>query len=178
MIGRFLGIRSPSITLSIVTRGIPILCAIVLAAASTVLADEGGSNYRGVVPGAGHAPPRAAAMKGNAVLLTWPGFQPKTDGSSRFFLQTSQPVQTEHKTNKKRFELLLRQTRVHLGNTLRPLVTRHFTTPVLRAKVKRRGRKGTAIVFDLREEVTPTVSQAVEKDGYHYVYIDFPAPSP
>ncbi len=178
MIRRFLGIPWPSITLSTVTRGITIVCAIVLAAASTVAADDGSSNYRGVVPGAGHAPPRAAAMKGSAVLLTWPGFQPKADGSSRFFLQTSQPVETEQKASKNRFELLLRRTRVHLGNTLRPLVTRHFETPVVRAKVKRRGRKGTAIVFDLREEVTPTISHAVEKDGYHYVYIDFPAPSP
>ncbi len=183
-----------SITLSEVSRWVPTGCALLLMAAVSVAAEEAPSDdettaeesaptetstressYPGVVPGSGHAPPRARAMKGKARLLTWPGFQPKTDGTSRFFLQTSRPVEVVEKRGKKRFELLLRETRVHLSNTLRPLVTRHFDTPVVRALVKRRGRKGVAIVFDLREDVSPVVSQKVEKDGYNYVYVDFPA---
>lgn len=150
--------------------------ALVLALAGGVLAEDSGSSYPGVVPGAGHAPPRASELKGSALILSWPGFQQRDDGSSRFFLQTSQPVELSEKAGKKRFELLLRKARVHLTNTVRPLVTRHFKTPVVRARVHRRGRKGVTVVFDLREDVKPTVTQKISEDGYNYVFVDFAAP--
>jgi hypothetical protein len=132
--------------------------------------------YAGVTPGTGNPPPRAGAVvrARPAKLLTWPGFQATAGGGSRFFLQVSGPVQIETRSSQGRFELVLKNTRAHLRNTFRPLDTRFFQTPVNRAKVERR-RRDLAVVFELRGEATPNVSQGVGEGGFHFVYVDFPA---
>ncbi len=132
--------------------------------------------YAGVTPGSANPPPRVAAVARarTAKLLTWPGFQVTPDGGSRFFLQVSREAQLETRSAQGRFEVVLKNTRAHLRNTLRPLDTRFFSTPVDRAQVERRGRE-LVVVFSLRAEVTPTVTQAVGEGGFHFVYVDFPA---
>lgn len=132
--------------------------------------------YAGVTPGSANPPPRAAAVARarTSKLLTWPGFQATPDGGSRFFLQVSHEVELETRSAQGRFEVVLKNTRAHLRNTLRPLDTRFFSTPVDRAQVERRGRD-LAVVFSLRGAITPTVSQAVGEGGFHFVYVDFPA---
>lgn len=131
--------------------------------------------YAGVTPGSANPPPRvgAVARARPAKLLTWPGFQATPGGGSRFFLQVSGPVQIETRSAQGRFEVVLKNTRAHLRNTFRPLDTRFFSTPVDRAKVERR-RRDLAVVFSLRAEATPTVTQAVGEGGFHFVYVDFP----
>ena len=147
--------------------------------------------YAGVTPGQSESPPaesrvrrqqrareKAASSRRRrpppATLLTWPGFQMREDGSSRFFLQTSGRVEVASSGSEGRFEVLLRNTRVHLRNNARPLETRFFNTPVVRARTERRG-SDLAIVFELRSGSTarPRVQSVPSDSGYYYVYIDF-----
>jgi len=145
-------------------------------------------SYQGVTPGESDAPPAEARARRRAEaarsgrrrrsapvhLLTWPGFQAHEDGSSRFFLQTSSTVETSTSRAPGRFELILKNTRVHLRTNRLPLETRYFNTPVVRALVERRGHD-LAIVFVLRAEVAPRISTETASNGYHYVFVDFPA---
>ncbi|MEM9191260.1 MAG: AMIN domain-containing protein [Myxococcota bacterium] len=133
--------------------------------------------YTGVTPGSGHNPPRGYALsrareRGNRVL-TWPGFQPRPDGASRFFVQMTAPVQPQVLREENRIVVVLPNTSVHLTNTRRSLETRFFNTPVNRARVERRGRN-LAIVLELRSRVSPQVSSQTAQNGYHFVFIEFP----
>jgi len=137
--------------------------------------DDGASGYPGVRPGTGSPPAsRRARPSGRIRLITWPGFEAQPDGSSRFFVQLSGPVRYETSQSEGRFEVLLRGVRIHLRNNGRPLETRFFETPVLRARLARRGRD-VAFVFELRGPATPSVHAEVGEGGYHFLYVDFPA---
>lgn len=136
--------------------------------------------YAGVQGGSATPPPRARALgRARSTLITWPGFEPRQDGSSRFFLQLSAPVATETSSSEGRFEVLVRGASTHVRNTRRWLRTQHFNTPVTKARVERRGRRDLAFVFHLRANVTPSVtSQSASGEAgqsFHYVYVDFPA---
>ncbi len=140
-------------------------------------------DYAGVKPGSNNPPPRVARVNAarnknrgrRATLLTWPGFEQRAGGSSRFFLQVSSLIVTEQSTSDNRFELILRNSTTHVRNTRRWLETRFFNTPVTRARVERRGRRDLAIVFHLRANVTPRVSTGPGAGGFHFIYVDFPA---
>lgn len=151
------------------------MLVIVLGSSGTV-ASANDSTYRGVTPGAEgseNLPPKADEIPEGALMLTWPGFMMHEDGSSSFFVQTSKPVQVTSHKSEGRFELVLSHTRVHLKNNFLPLETQFFDTPVTRATVERAGKKGVVMVFELREDVTPTVTQKKGKDGFNYVFIEF-----
>ena len=170
-----------------------LLVSSVLAVALTltVFAQEGGTafvapsrsvgEYAGVKPGSNNPPPRIARVNaarskntGRATLLTWPGFEQRQGGSSRFFLQVSSLIVTEQSSSNNRFELILRNASTHVRNTTRWLETRFFNTPVLRARVERR-RRDLAVVFQMRANVTPQVSTAPGAGGFHFIFIDFPS---
>ena len=137
----------------------------------------GDSGYDGVSPGSSNVPPRAPDPGGaGPLLMTWPGFQQRPDGASRFFLQTTGPVQVEQKNEDGRFVLLLKNTRLHLRNNRRPLETRYFNTPVSSARIERRGRD-LAFVLSLRGQVTPMVSTQQGAGGYNFILLEFPAGS-
>ena len=106
-------------------------------------------------------------------MLTWPGFMMRKEGGSRFFVQTSRPVEITTHESEGRFELVLRNTRVHLKNNFRPLETEFFDTPVTRATIQRRGKKDLVMVLEMRTQATPTVTQEKGKDGFNYVFVDF-----
>jgi hypothetical protein len=128
--------------------------------------------YAGVTPGSGNLPPRAPG--GDARLLTWPGFQARPDGASRFFVQTTQPVTHRVENESGRVVIILENLGIHLRNNRRPLETQYFNTPVTRAKVERRGRD-VALVLEMRAAVTPSVSVQPAEGAYHYLFIEFPA---
>ncbi|MCA9533784.1 MAG: hypothetical protein KC593_08900 [Myxococcales bacterium] len=132
--------------------------------------------YAGVAPDNAHTPPRHGAVRraDGRSLITWPGFQMRRDGGSRFFLQLSHPAETQLVRSEGRFEVLVRATSTHVSNTRRPLETRFFNTPVTRARIERR-RHDLAFVFQMRADVTPTISQQAGANGYHFVIVDFPA---
>jgi hypothetical protein len=106
-------------------------------------------------------------------MLTWPGFMMHKDGGSCFFIQTSQPVEVATQKSEGQFELVLRNTRVHLKNNYLPLETQFFDTPVLRATVQRKAPKDVVMLFEMREDATPTITQKKGKDGFNYVFVKF-----
>jgi hypothetical protein len=132
--------------------------------------------YVGVVPGRAQLPTHLRGRPGaTPTVLTWPGFQPRADGASRFFVQLTSRVTYEARAENGRYVVTLQGVRIPDRQTRRELDTRFFQTPVTRARLERRGRRDVAFVFDLRADVTPTVSLDVGADGYAFVFVEFPA---
>lgn len=132
--------------------------------------------YAGVVPGRANAPGHLRGRPGaTPTVVTWPGFQPRADGASRFFLQLTSRAQYEVRSEPGRVVVTLRGVRIPDRQTRRVLDTRFFDTPVARARTERRGRRDVAFVFEMRADATPVVSLDVAADGYTFVYVEFPA---
>lgn len=137
--------------------------------------------YEGVVPGSGHRPPaerrlarRDRSRRAAASIITWPGFQPNSDGSSRFFVQTTATVSTTINRSEGRVEIVFPNTGTHLSNSRRWLETAFFETPVTRARLERR-RRDMVLVLYLRADVVPTVTSSTDANGYFFTYVDFAA---
>jgi len=148
--------------------------AIVLGSSAAIASAEG-SSYAGVTPGSessDNLPPKAEEIPEGALMLTWPGFM-MHEGGSCFFVQTSQPVKFGTQKSEGRLELVLHNTRVHLKNNYLPLETEFFDTPVTRATVQPKGKKDLVMVFEMREDVAPTITQQKGKDGFNYVFVKF-----
>lgn len=132
--------------------------------------------YEGVVPGEAHDPSHLRGRAGaTPAVATWPGFQPRSDGASRFFLQTTAPVSMDIHSEHGRFVVVLHGLRIPDRQTRRALDTRFFNTPVTRSWVERRGRHDVAFVLELRADVTPTVTTERGPDGYTFFYVSFAA---
>ena len=147
--------------------------ALTVGALSFATAARG--DYEGVNPESEtseNLPPKVEEIPEGALMLTWPGFMMQEDGSS-FFVQTSKEVRFGTRRAQGRFELMLYNIGVHLKTNYLPLETQYFDTPVTRATVQRTG-KGVTMVFEMREDVTPTVTQKKGKDGFNYVFVKFP----
>jgi hypothetical protein len=141
------------------------------APTATPPADPG---YVGVVPGRAQLPTHLRGRPGTTpTVVTWPGFQPRADGASRFFVQLTSQVTYEARAENGRFVVVLRGVRIPDRQTRRELDTRFFQTPVTRARLERRGRRDIAFVFDLRAAVTPMVSLDVGADGYAFLFVEF-----
>jgi hypothetical protein len=151
------------------------MLAIVLGS-SVAVASADGSSYAGVTPGSetsDNLPPKAEEIPEGALMLTWPGFMMHKDGGSCFFVQTSRPVKFGTQKSEGRLELVLHNTQVHLKNNFLPLETQFFDTPVTRATVQRKSQKDVVMVFEMREDVMPTITQKKGKDGFNYVFVKF-----
>jgi len=131
--------------------------------------------YAGVIPGSSHPPAvKVAPGSTSPAIVTWPGFQMRPDGGSRFFIQITSDVELETKMAQEQFILTLKQTRIASRNNRYALETRFFNTPVTRAQLEKKG-KDTTMILSLREHVFPDVKKEVAPDGYHFIFIDFPA---
>jgi hypothetical protein len=137
------------------------------------------AEYGGVTPGRPNPPPaagRIARRRGRsarAVVVTWPGFQMRTEGGSRFFVQTSAAVTTSVRASDGRVEITFPNATIHVSNSRRSLETAFFETPVVRAHLERR-RNDMVLVLHMRANVVPQISSASES-GFFFTYIDFPA---
>lgn len=89
-------------------------------------------------------------------------------------MQVTGNVQTQVTQSEGRVEVLLQGTRTHLRNTRRYLETRYFNTPVLRARIERRG-EDLALVMHMRAPVSPQVTQRQGANGYQFIFVDFPS---
>jgi hypothetical protein len=153
------------------------ILAMVVVAFGTLpaIASAEGESYAGVNPeseSSENLPPKAEEIPEGVLMLTWPGFIMNEDGST-FFVQTSKEVRFGTRQSKGRFELVLHDIRVHLKTNYLPLETQFFDTPVTRATVQRSGKRNITMVFEMRKDVTPTVTQKKGKDGFNYVFVKF-----
>jgi hypothetical protein len=129
--------------------------------------------YEGVIPGKERTPAVRVSAGTTPPTVTWPGFQMRADGSSRFFVQLTAPTETRIESAGTKLVIVLANTRVAGRNNQRALETKHFNTPVTRAYLKR-GRKESRLVFELRVEVMPVITELTEATGYHFMFFDFP----
>lgn len=93
-------------------------------------------------------------------------------GGSRFFVETTGPVPTEVRASTGRVEIVFHDTTVHLANSRRWLETQFFETPVLRARLERRGHD-MVLVMQLRASVSPVLSTGADPSGFMFTYVDF-----
>jgi hypothetical protein len=105
-----------------------------------------------------------------------PGFEVEPDGSTRLFVQLSQPVTFETKQGPgSSITYVLKGARVDRRNNYNPLVTVHFNTPVTSARLVPHG-KDLWFVVDLRAKVTPAATMEAPKEAGApaTLRIDFP----
>jgi hypothetical protein len=101
-----------------------------------------------------------------------PGFETLADGSTRLFVELSQPVAYSAKVGHGAITYLLKGAHVDRRNNYNPLVTVHFNTPVTSARLVPRG-KDLWFVIGLRANVSPTVTMDSSKDGGAILRIEF-----
>jgi hypothetical protein len=131
----------------------------------------------------------------NEAVATFTGFEMLADGGSRLFVQLSRqvdvgqekgdsPFAPSQKKGKKaraaaksdvvsRLRFVLRGTEVLNPMNEGALVTVHFNTPVVRARLVPAGRD-LALVVELRADVTPQMKVVPAKDNTAILQIDFP----
>ncbi len=129
-------------------------------------------DYSGVTPGLPRMPriwlPRAAR---NHCYISWTGFQLLPRGS-RLFLQFNRRPSYELVRKPGQLLIELKGCRPAHSNTLRPLDTRWFDTPVLRARLHHRRRGSSREVVRLKRAATPHL-RVVRLQGWYYLFITF-----
>jgi hypothetical protein len=115
-------------------------------------------------------PPKNAAPD-----ATLPGFETLGDGSSRLFVELTKSVAVVEKKapDARALTYVLKGARVHLHNNTNALVTVHFNTPVVRARLVPHGND-VLFVVELRANVSPTWKMTPAKDGTAILQVDFP----
>jgi hypothetical protein len=101
------------------------------------------------------------------------GFETLADGSTRLFVELSQPVKYETKTAGGVFTCVLKGAHVDRRNNYNPLVTVHFNTPVTSARLVPHGAN-LSLVVALRAKVTPAVTMDATKEGGAMLRVEFP----
>jgi hypothetical protein len=132
-------------------------------------------DYQGVVPGSGNPPAVNVSPGCVPTRATWLGFQQLQEGGSRFFLQLTSPVEMQiENPSTDRFVVVLKDVRVAGRNNRRPLETSLFNTPVKRAYL-RHHKKDTKLIFELRANAIPVITNQSGAGGFHFVIFDFAA---
>jgi hypothetical protein len=114
-----------------------------------------------------------ARPKKNTPDAIMPGFETLPDGSTRLFVELSQPVPYDTKKAAGSITCVLKGAHVDRRNNYNPLVTVHFNTPVTSARLVPHGRDLWFIV-ELRANVVPTVAMDTAKEGTAMLRIEFP----
>jgi hypothetical protein len=117
--------------------------------------------------------PRGAASAAAPPSALLPGFETLADGSTRLFVELTQPVSYEAKSAPGTLTYVLKGARAGKRNNTNPLVTVHFNTPVTSARLTPRGRD-LWFVIALRAKVQPTVTMDTAKEGSAVLRIEFP----
>jgi hypothetical protein len=165
--------------------------------AKGVLTGYGYGGRRSSAPAEGAAPGHhhLFAHHPNEAVATFTGFEMLADGGSRLFVQLSKQVDVEQgkadlrgapsarkgkKGNPKpsagvvsSLKFVLKGAEVVNPMNEGALVTVHFNTPVVRARLVPAG-KNLDLVVDLRADVTPQMKVVPAKDNGSMLQIDFP----
>lgn len=141
---------------------------------ATAAADRAVDYYQGVTMQGGD-PPEFSPPPAGIKYVTWPGFQVNSQGSE-IFLQISGPVIPSRKTWRRKIFITLDKTRVPFKNNLRPVITKHFRTPVSRFRLRRLRGDKTRLEISLRRRTKSTmVTRSVGQ--YTYLVVSFPPPA-
>lgn len=127
--------------------------------------------YEGAVPGGGYVPKIPAGK--SPPTITWSGFQPMPDGSSRVFLQITKDVTHAESQNGMNYVVRIHGAHINFFNSRRPLDTRYFSTPVNTVSLKKAG-KDVLVTLAMRTASTPSVSTTTDAHGYSYLIFEFP----
>lgn len=117
--------------------------------------------------------------------VTWVGFQPNKNGSSRVFVQLTSDVPYTQQVEGDTLVVSLESARFGSRNAMRFLDTRFFDTSIARVVARRaRGKKrrrGIEIRIKFKNPADATQGVASmadsDSDGYTYLFLDFSAPS-
>jgi hypothetical protein len=119
---------------------------------------------------------RARRLGAGPPAAVLPGFDSFADGSSRLFVELTKSVPIEERKAAGTITYVMKGTHVNVANNLHSLITVHFNTPVVRARLVPKGGD-LLFVVDLRAAVAPTWKLSPAKDGAAILQIDFPAGS-
>ena len=118
-------------------------------------------------------PHHAPVSHDSGPIATLPGFEMRGDGGSRLFVELTQSVPVEERHARNTLTYVLKGARVAVHNNVNPLVTVHFNTPVMQARLVPSGHD-LLFVIALRAAVTPTWKLNPAKEGSAVLDIDFP----
>ena len=141
-----------------------------------------------------HRPP--LMHHANEAVATFDGFEMLADGGSRVFVQLSKQVSIEQGNDAsapaaakgrkgkhakaapgaKTLTYVIKGTEIRRHNEGEALVTVHFNTPVVRARLLPVGRD-LHLVLVLRADVTPSMKVVAAKDNGAILQVDFPSGS-
>ena len=106
-------------------------------------------------------------------VVTSPSFRMLDEGKSRVFLEVSQKVGVTEQKARGRVVYKLKGTLVPAKNSLRPLPTGFFPTPVGQIELAKQD-DGAALIIELREPAEPS-HRVIETPRGITLQVDFPA---
>jgi len=158
--------------------GLALLCAVTWLVPRAVRADNRAGqsdadasskpgSYSGVTIGAGE-PPEPTPPPPGLQYATWPGFRADGPTGPEVFVQLTGPVKYKMRAHGRHMYIDLRDTRVHLRNSLRWVITRNFPGPVARFRL--RELKGNEVRLEVRlsRRAKPMISV---RTGSKYTYL-------
>jgi hypothetical protein len=116
---------------------------------------------------------RLARAKLAGATAVMSGFETLDDGSTRLFVELSQPVSYDTRAGRSTVVYVLKSAYVDRHNNENPLVTTHFNTPVTSARLVPHGHD-LWFVVDLRANVQPRAAMDAAKDGGATLKVAFP----
>ena len=143
------------------------------------------TEYKGVVPGGEVEVRSPKRLRANRV--TWIGFQPRTDGAARLFVQLTGEPSYSQALQDGALVVKIEGVRLHTSSVGRRLDTRFFDTALAQVTTrrvhKRRARKdrpaqtrGVELRIEFKNPADAREAEAAlrtEEDGFHYLYLDF-----
>lgn len=133
--------------------------------------------YSGVTPEGGE-PPKPEPPPAGFQYITWPGFRTLKNGASEVFLQLTGPVTYKVKKHRGRIYVTLDRVKVHLKNSMRRVITKHFSdTPVAWFRLRKVRRKPDQLRLEIRLRRGSRHTVAMKRGTqYHYLVVSFPPP--
>jgi hypothetical protein len=115
---------------------------------------------------------RAAAPRRSGPIATFPGFEQLGDGGSRLHVNLDRSVPIEERRAAGSVTYVLKGAHLRVKNDANALVTVHFNTPVVRARLAPQG-KDLLFILELRSAVSPTFKVQENPDKTSTLQIDF-----
>jgi hypothetical protein len=106
-------------------------------------------------------------------LATFPGFESLADGGSRLFVHLSQSVSVEERRAAGTVTYVLRGAHLRVRNDSNALVTVHFNTPVVRARLTPQGND-LLFILEMRSAASPTFTMQDNQDKTATLQIELP----